>query len=473
MAGWINKLLNKGKTAPKKDPSPKTVPAVQKTTVQETKVNPKLSKGEAKVNLRGEAVIPEGTVEILPYAFENNKLLRSVKLPGLVKKIHTRAFALCTNLEKAELNEGLEVIEGNVFNGCSSLHTLVLPDSIRECHAYCFYQTAISEPVYNRSGDILYHYPDRDDGKTVVVPRRVKVLAEGAFFRNEVLEEAILPDGLERIARSAFLETSIQRLTVPASVKTIEPMAFWNCRRLELINIKCCPSSLGQRIFHACPNVKILVDGKDIDFEQELRLNGKNLLGVPVRLVIPDGDFWKRKAFTDLATRCAGGDANAMMDFADYFESLGSDDFFRYAANFWRYRAHIYGSAQATEWKNAYLRAHPREHIISVMNENLTGSAMGIKFRALGFLFFDPEREYSLGGIDKNGIVEVNSWSDEEGPDEDGFGREELYDWWYLDEHLNPIPGVKMIHNYSRHDREAFHKRFDEQYAVAVKAVKP
>ncbi|MBQ4610387.1 MAG: hypothetical protein IJB30_01495, partial [Clostridia bacterium] len=121
---------------------------------------------------------------------------------------------------------------------------------------------------------------------------------------------------------------------------------------------------------------------------------------------------------------------------------------------------------------DAWLSDHPRRLIPSVITDKLQGTFMGEKLRALGFLFFEPGREYSLMGKDKNGIVEVSSWCGEEGPDEDGFGREELYDWWYLDEHLCPIPGVKKIHSYSRHDRSAFSKKFEEQYELALKGIK-
>lgn len=160
-----------------------------------------------------------------------------------------------------------------------------------------------------------------------------------------------------------------------------------------------------------------------------------------------------------------------MLELADYFEGLGAEAFYGCAANFWRYRAYKYGNADAGAWKDAWLRQHPRRQIPAVMTENLNSTGMGGKFRALGFLFFEEDREYSLYGVDAKGIVEVRSWCGEEGPDEDGYGREELYDWWYLDEHLNPIPGVSMLHSYSIHEREYLAERFDAQYHMAVKAI--
>ncbi len=468
MAGWLDKLIKQKKRAPeqKAEQQQKDIPQ------QYIAAEPVLTAKAARVKLNGEAVIPQGTVEIGFGAFQRNKQLRFIELPETVKKINSRAFAECDNLERVLLNEGLEVIEGNVFNGCAKLKTLVFPDSLKEVHAYAFYKTSLEEPVYNRSGDVLHHYPSGDSAVSFTAPAHVKTLFEGAFFRTEVLEEVILPEGLERINLRAFQETDIKRVVIPSSVTRVSSTAFWSCPELEIVDFRCGEEALEERVFHACPNVKILIAGREASFEQELRIKGISLLGIPRRLVVPEGNFWKKDSFRELAMRCAGGNAEAMMEFAECFDGLGADDFFVCAANFWRYRACLYGSVRAKEWKDAWLNDHPRQLIPSVITEKLQGTSMGEKLRALGFLFFEPGREYSLMGKDANGIVEVSSWCGEEGPDEEGFGREELYDWWYLDEHLNPIPGVKKIHGYSRHDRSAFSKRFDEQYEAALKAIR-
>ena len=468
MAGWFDKLINRKKGAPEQNTEPRQKAAPQ----QEASVEPVLTAKAAKVKLNGEAVIPRGTVEIGFGAFQRNSQLRFVELPESVKKINSRAFAECGDLERVILNDGLEVIEGNVFNGCGKLKTLVFPDSLKEVHAYAFYKTSLEEPVYNRSGDILHHYPSGSSAVSFSVPARVKTLFEGAFFRTGALEEVILPEGLERINLRAFLETDIKRVIIPASVTGVSSNAFWNCPELEMVDFRCGEEALEESVFHACPKLEILFNGRKASFEQELRIKGISLLGIPRILTVPEGNFWKKGRFEALAQRCAGGNADAMMEFAEYFDALGADEFFGCAANFWRYRAYLYGSAGAKEWKDAWLSDHPRRLIPSVITDKLQGTFMGEKLRALGFLFFEPGREYSLMGKDKNGIVEVSSWCGEEGPDEDGFGREELYDWWYLDEHLCPIPGVKKIHSYSRHDRSAFSKKFEEQYELALKGIK-
>lgn len=81
----------------------------------------------------------------------------------------------------------------------------------------------------------------------------------------------------------------------------------------------------------------------------------------------------------------------------------------------------------------------------------LYGRHMGRELLACGYTFFKPEREYYIE-TPVNGVAQVSSWCGEEGPDEDGFGREECYDWWLLDERMQPIPGVEGLHSYSNID---------------------
>ena len=106
------------------------------------------------------------------------------------------------------------------------------------------------------------------------------------------------------------------------------------------------------------------------------------------------------------------------------------------------------------------------------MSETMSGTFQGKVLRAMGFLFFEPDREYAIGRADSNGVVEVSSWSSTEGPDEDGFGMEECYDWWYLSEDLQEQPGSWCIHDLSCHDKRNNRDRFDQLYKAVCAAVR-
>lgn len=224
-------------------------------------ISPVLGFKEAMVDEQGTAVIPAGTREIFDMVFEGNPKLIRVVLPDSVRKVGGRAFAGCENLREVWLNDGLEILDGNVFNGCIHLKELTLPNSLRLVNGYALYHTNFRTPVYNRSGTILYHYPEQAPAPFFAVPQGVKRLAHGAFLECAALEEICLPEGLEVIEREAFVNTAIHSITIPASVKTVEGFAFWNCRNLERVELLCGSQVANAYAFYQCPGVRLRQQG--------------------------------------------------------------------------------------------------------------------------------------------------------------------------------------------------------------------
>lgn len=79
----------------------------------------------------------------------------------------------------------------------------------------------------------------------------------------------------------------------------------------------------------------------------------------------------------------------------------------------------------------------------------INNSVPGKVLRERGFFFFREDMEYQIDKPDKNGIVRVYSKCREVGPDEDGYGAMEYFDWWMMDTNLEPIPGIKVFYGYS------------------------
>ena len=435
-------------------------------------VAPVLLKKDARVNWLGTAVIPNGTVEISERAFEGCAALRHVSLPPSIRKIGTGAFADCCNLTSVELNEGLEELGIRVFGGCNRLTRLKLPNSLKDVMPRTFRDMSLREPLYSQDGAILYRYQTTVQRKCFTVPAGVKRLASGAFSRECKLEEIHLPEGLEEIDRMAFDEIPLREITIPSTVRKVRGNAFWNCRDLARLEIQCDRSAFSPGILHRCGRVQIMEHGQKADFELELHLRGIDIVGTPKDLKAPETNLWGDATFSALAERSCRGDAEAMLALADYLEAQGTAQFYACAANFWRVRAMQYGSTAAADWKTRWFREHPRTLIPSLIGTATYGEIPGSLLYAAGFRFFDPERAYFLGGVDKDGIVEVRSWCGEDGPDEDGYGREELYDWWFLNEHLQEIPGVTMIHSCSSRDRYTFPQPFNTQHQAAVEALR-
>lgn len=420
----------------------------------------------------GRALIPDGVEEIRSCCFDDKKFLKRVELPPSVKRIGDRAFADCPALTTVVLNEGLEEIGSNVFCGSRKLKTLVIPDSVRKVDAFLCHGTDLSDLVFNASRTRLHYCPEHYPEKCLALPEGILQICSGAFLDNKCVEEVILPEGLEQIDERAFLDSSLWKLIIPASTRKIASHAFWRCRKLEKVILRCDSTVLGDGAFYRCGNARIITNTGQISFEEELRIHGMSLYAEPMRLMLPEMDFWQDAVFADHAERCSRGDTAAMLALADHYETLGSESFFLLAANFWRYRAYLLGNAEAAQWRSNWLENHHREHIPVAMSPKLRGTYNGDVLRALGFAFFEADREYSLDGVDKDGLVEVSSWCGEEGPDSDGFGREELYDWWYLDRYLNRIPGSKMLHGWERRTKQYRKDAFDSLHSGTLLALK-
>lgn len=426
----------------------------------------------AKVDLLGRAVIPKGTTEIAPWSFDRNKSLRSVSVPGTVKRIGERAFADCVNLKTVLLEEGLETIGGNAFTGCSSLTELTLPDSIRELDGWAFYHfTGLQTPAYNRSKTILYCYPCTAQEKVFKVPTGIKRINPAAFIGNPYLEEVILPEGLEVLERRTFMDCGLKSITIPATVKRIESGAFYGCKALKEIYVLGDDTEIEMGAFPRSAGELQIHLPKDFRIDELLHLRGLTFLR-RVRAEMPQKRYWESAEFIKMAKRCTYGDADAMWAFGNYLLRLGSHPFFEYAANFWRYRACQRGHSDAEAWFLRWVEKHPGKAMPSAMDETMSGYFDGAVLNGMGFLFFDPERSYSIGKPDSDGVVEVSAWSSTEGPDSDGFGMEECYDWWYLDEDLNPLPGVGYIHDFSHLDKRNNEEKFQALHDAAATAIR-
>lgn len=98
----------------------------------------------------------------------------------------------------------------------------------------------------------------------------------------------------------------------------------------------------------------------------------------------------------------------------------------------------------------------------------------GKVLRERGFSFFCEEKEYQIDKPDKNGVVRVYSKCREVGPDEDGYGAMEYFDWWMMDINLEPIPGIKVFYGYSAPNLfgTGMREKWYAQYDLAVEILR-
>ena len=88
----------------------------------------------------------------------------------------------------------------------------------------------------------------------------------------------------------------------------------------------------------------------------------------------------------------------------------------------------------------------------------------GKNLRGEGHAFFQADRDYFLKPLPEKGLVEVSAFDryDEALLDFDGrIDYECYYDWWYLDEGLEPVQGFTRPINDSLSNRRIFKQKFE------------
>ena len=71
-----------------------------------------------------------------------------------------------------------------------------------------------------------------------VLPLPDTVVRGVRIWDLRALREIVIPDGVEEIGRYWFRDSQIESVTVPASVKRIQPHAFENCKRLRRVTFQ-------------------------------------------------------------------------------------------------------------------------------------------------------------------------------------------------------------------------------------------
>lgn len=186
-------------------------------------------------------------------AFSGNDELLSVVMSNTVKVIENSAFSGCRQMKSITVPKSVEHIESGAFCALESLTYLSVDEDnpVYDSRGGC---NAIIESVTNT---LLYGC------RTTVIPHGVEVIAMNAFeivcntgpFALDIpasvkvidycafqtcdwLVGVTLHDGLEKIGNGAFRNTSIESITIPATVTEIEPAAFANANKLKSIKVK-------------------------------------------------------------------------------------------------------------------------------------------------------------------------------------------------------------------------------------------
>ena len=224
---------------------------------------------------------PSGLTEIGEFAFANTTFIKTVTLPETTTKIGANAFAdsgltvikapgvieigdkafyRCDWLSVVEFSEKLEKIGDNAFSGCVKLTAI----NVGSGSVY----KSIDGVLFTADGKTLLLYPATKSMGEYVVPEGVERIKAGAFYKA-TLNKVTLPDSLKSIGDSAFCYCErLKSIIIPDSVTEIGPYAFSWCRSAETLVLSNSMTVIPEHAFYAL-SIKTLVIPEGIAEIQE------------------------------------------------------------------------------------------------------------------------------------------------------------------------------------------------------------
>ena len=219
-----------------------------------------------------EVIIHDKVLTIGNSAFEGCKKLKRIVLPKKLKKLEQLTFYNCSSLSEVVMPSTLEEIEYATFSGCDSLHFIHLPKSVKMIKsAFCLaireftvspdnkYFSAIDGVLYNKKVTKLIEMPRGRKIKLLKIPDSVKVIGYNSFRCCSHLQYVVFPRGLKSIGTSAFWGCdSLKEVNLPDGVEYICEEAFQDCKSIRSVKLSKRLKQIGDNAFRGCDNLNSL-----------------------------------------------------------------------------------------------------------------------------------------------------------------------------------------------------------------------
>ena len=110
-----------------------------------------------------------------------------------------------------------------------------------------------------------YAFDSCDRLKTVTIPDSVTSIGEWAFFDCDLLTSITIPDSVTSIGSKAFFKCrSLTSITIPNSVTSIEKYTFSGCDSLTSITIPNSVTYIGDNAFYRCGSLTSITIGSGV-----------------------------------------------------------------------------------------------------------------------------------------------------------------------------------------------------------------
>ena len=202
--------------------------------------------------------VKEGTIEICGGVFQGCTGLASIEIPNSVTSIGSSAFEGCSSLTSVTIPNSVTEIGGQAFCFCTELMSIEVD---KDNQSY----TSVDGVLYDKNKTTLICCPG---GKTSVeIPNGVTNIGYAAFAGCTGLTTITIPNGVTLIDYATFFGcTGLTSIEIPNSVTKIELWAFNGCTGLTSIVIPNSVTRLHYQAFVGCIGLTSVTIGKGVDF---------------------------------------------------------------------------------------------------------------------------------------------------------------------------------------------------------------
>ena len=213
-------------------------------------------------------VIITGGTSIGNRAFSGCSSLISVVIPDSVTSIGYEAFYNCSSLTSVTIGNSVTSIGNYAFRSCSSLTSVLIPDSVTSIGYEAFYNcSSLTSVTIGNSvtsiGD--YAFSGCSSLTNVTIGNSVTSIGDYAFSGCSSLTNVTIGNSVTSIGYEAFYNcSSLTSVTIGNSVTSIGNYAFASCSSLTSVVIPNSVISIGAGAFYNCTSLTSVVIGDSV-----------------------------------------------------------------------------------------------------------------------------------------------------------------------------------------------------------------
>lgn len=235
-----------------------------------------------------EVVIPD-TVKSLSSAFQGCDALRKVKLSSNINYM-SRAFWGCTQLltitipasysnsfdynggnyenflysglKNVIFEAGTKAIHNHIFDGCNTLETVNMPDSVNIIGQYAFGECSKLKVNLPRNLEYMgaYAFYNCKSITNITIPKTLeKCLNHNyGYFQGTSLKDVVIEEGTKVLIKNLFKGcTGITEITIPNSIVEIGETAFYGCTGMKILRMSDSVKKIGKDLWkNNFPNIE-------------------------------------------------------------------------------------------------------------------------------------------------------------------------------------------------------------------------